>query len=153
MVFLFIPNLVGYLRLALLFVSTYTAFTRPITMVVCYSLSQALDWIDGILARRFDQCSLFGGLLDMVTDRVSNAVALAILACLYPNWSFFFFFDIILDIGSHWYQMYSTAVGGESHHKTAVTQWRLLQYYYESYSFMSILIAGNEVEICIVRPS
>ena len=117
MVYFFYANIIGYLRVGLLVVSAFTAFTNPILKVVANSVSQALDWTDGILARKYDQCTEFGGLLDMVTDRVSNAVILAILAALFPNWAWSFFLDIILDIGSHWYQMYATLVNGESHHK------------------------------------
>jgi CDP-diacylglycerol--inositol 3-phosphatidyltransferase len=82
----------------------------------------------------------------MVTDRVSNAAILAILAVLFPSWGWAFFLDIILDISSHWYQMYATLLGGETHHKTAVTDWKLLHYYYHNYNFLCILIGGNEVE-------
>ena len=47
----------------------------------------------------------------MITDRVSDAVMLAILAKLFPDWAWFFFLDIILDIGSHWYQTSATMLG------------------------------------------
>lgn len=121
MVFLFIPNLIGYGRVILLFVAVVTAFTHPITTLICYGLSQALDGIDGMAARKFNQSSDFGAVLDMVTDRVSDAIILAILGALYPKYAWLFFGDIALDIGSHWYQMYSTLASGEKHHKTAAT--------------------------------
>lgn len=145
MVYLYYANLIGYVRVGCLLVSCFTAFTHPITTVVCYFLSQALDWVDGPIARKYDQCSEYGAILDMVTDRVSDAVFLAILAGLFPNWAWFFFLDIILDIGSHWYQTLSTAMGREESHKTATTEWRLLHIYYHNYTFLSVLIAGNEV--------
>ena len=112
MVFLFIPNLIGYGRVLLLLVATVTAFTNPILTIVCYGLSQALDAFDGMAARKFNQSSDFGAVLDMVTDRVSDAIILAILGALYPKISWLFYGDIALDIGSHWYQMYSTFAGG-----------------------------------------
>lgn len=143
MVYLFYANIIGYIRVALIIVSTFTAFTHPIITVVSYSLSQALDWVDGILARKYDQCSEFGALMDMITDRVSDAIILATLVKLFPDWAWFFFADIILDISSHWYQMYSTLAGGEESHKTAKTEWRLLHFYYTDYTFLSVLIAGN----------
>ena len=57
MVYLFYANLIGYIRVICLLVSVFTAFTHPITTVVFYSLSQALDWLDGPIARMYDQCS------------------------------------------------------------------------------------------------
>lgn len=112
MVFFWIPNLIGYARVILLIVAAVTAFTNPIATVLCYGISQALDAFDGMAARAFNQSSDFGAVLDMVTDRVSDAIILAILGSLYPKICWLFFTGIALDIGSHWYQMYSTLAGG-----------------------------------------
>jgi CDP-diacylglycerol--inositol 3-phosphatidyltransferase len=63
-------------------------------------------------ARYFKQSTKFGAVLDMVCDRASNAVLLAILSSLYPVWSWLFLSDIVLDLVSHWYQMYVTLLKG-----------------------------------------
>ena len=47
--------------------------------IVSYVYSFAADLFDGMAARKFDQCSSFGGLLDMVTDRCSTLGLLFIL--------------------------------------------------------------------------
>jgi len=39
---------------------------------------------DGMAARKFNQSTDFGAVLDMVCDRASDAVILAILGHLYP---------------------------------------------------------------------
>ena len=39
---------------------------------------------DGMAARKFNQCTNFGAVLDMVCDRSSNGVMLAILGSIYP---------------------------------------------------------------------
>lgn len=49
--------------------------------------------------------SKFGGVLDMVTDRVSTCGLLVILAQFYPPYSFWFTFLIVLDITSHWFHV------------------------------------------------
>jgi CDP-diacylglycerol--inositol 3-phosphatidyltransferase len=49
--------------------------------------------------------SKFGGVLDMVTDRVSTCGLLVILAQFYPEYSFWFIFLIVLDITSHWFHV------------------------------------------------
>jgi CDP-diacylglycerol--inositol 3-phosphatidyltransferase len=117
MVFLFIPNIIGYFRAALIFAVMYFSLTKPLITLIAYGLSQLLDLFDGMAARYFKQSTKFGAVLDMVCDRTSDAIMLAILGGLYPNYCWFFYFDIMLDIGSHWYQMYATLASGEKHHK------------------------------------
>ena len=53
---------------------------RWIIAVILYVASFVGDLFDGMAARKFDQCSLFGGLLDMVTDRCSTAGLLCALS-------------------------------------------------------------------------
>jgi CDP-diacylglycerol--inositol 3-phosphatidyltransferase len=67
-------------------------------------------------ARYFNQSTKFGAVLDMVCDRASNGVMLAILASLLPQYAWIFLGDIVLDLVSHWYQMYVTLLKGK-HHK------------------------------------
>jgi CDP-diacylglycerol--inositol 3-phosphatidyltransferase len=145
MVFLFVPNIIGYVRVALLLAAMVFSLSHPILTMVCYGLSQSMDLFDGMAARAFDQSTKFGAVLDMVCDRVSDAVMLAILAALYPAYCWFFYFDIALDIGSHWYQMYATLACGEKHHKEAKSEYKLLQLYYGNKKVLFTLVAGNEV--------
>ena len=53
---------------------------RWIIAVILYVASFVGDLFDGLAARKFDQCSIFGGLLDMVTDRCSTAGLLCVLS-------------------------------------------------------------------------
>jgi CDP-diacylglycerol--inositol 3-phosphatidyltransferase len=50
-------------------VAFYLCFTSPLLAAVCYCVSQGLDAVDGMVARHFKQCSKFGAVLDMLTDR------------------------------------------------------------------------------------
>lgn len=68
-IFLFVPNLIGYARIILALVSFYTMQDRPITTLVLYFLSTFLDAFDGYAARRFNQSTRFGAMLDQLTDR------------------------------------------------------------------------------------
>lgn len=72
-VFFYIPNLIGYVRVGLTAFSLAIALKDYKTSVVCYALSFVCDYFDGFFARWFDQCSNFGAVLDMVTDRYVNA--------------------------------------------------------------------------------
>jgi CDP-diacylglycerol--inositol 3-phosphatidyltransferase len=74
--------------------------------------SEILDAFDGMAARKYNQSTKFGAVLDMVCDRASDAVILAWLGALYPSWAFVFYGDILLDLTSHWYQMYVAVLSG-----------------------------------------
>lgn len=143
MVFLFIPNIIGYFRFLALFAILFTFSYSPFLTVTFYGLSQLLDAFDGMAARHFKQSTKFGAVLDMVCDRASDAVILAILGSLYPSWAWIFYSDIILDLVSHWYQMYAGLLTGE-HHKETKTTWKILEWYYKK-PVLFTLVAGNEL--------
>ncbi len=142
MVFLFVPNIIGYFRFIALFVSFFTYTHSPFLTVIFYGLSQLLDAFDGMAARYFKQSTRFGAVLDMVCDRASNGAMLAILASLYPNYAWIFLGDIVLDLVSHWYQMYVSLLKG-AHHKESKSEWALLNLYYENKTVLFTLVLGN----------
>ncbi len=84
------PNAVSFLRLALVPVFVWLVFAREEYgwAGILLGVIGATDWIDGYLARRFDQITEFGKLLDPIADRV--AVIVAVVAGLYvgvlPAW-------------------------------------------------------------------
>jgi CDP-diacylglycerol--inositol 3-phosphatidyltransferase len=53
---LFVPNIIGYVRIILLFAALYNC-QYPLETVILYSLSGLLDALDGYCARYFNQCS------------------------------------------------------------------------------------------------
>ena len=142
MVFLFIPNIIGYFRFLALFASFFTYQHSPISTLLFYGISQILDAFDGMAARYFKQSTRFGAVLDMVCDRASNGVMLAILTTLYPDWSWVFLGDIALDLVSHWYQMYVSLLRG-AHHKESKSSWALLNLYYGNKTVLFTLVLGN----------
>jgi len=77
------PNLLTLLRIALIpvFVAVfYLHFTwaRPLSALI-FALAGITDWLDGWLARRWDQTSPFGEFLDPVADKLMVTVALVLL--------------------------------------------------------------------------
>ncbi|XP_034024914.1 CDP-diacylglycerol--glycerol-3-phosphate 3-phosphatidyltransferase isoform X2 [Thalassophryne amazonica] len=72
-VLLFWPNVVGYLRILLLF-AAWCFRQTPEVFVPLYSICTALDGVDGWLARTLDQTSRFGAWLDVVVDNLSRAM-------------------------------------------------------------------------------
>ncbi|KAJ2696293.1 phosphatidylinositol synthase 1 (CDP-alcohol phosphatidyltransferase1) [Coemansia sp. IMI 203386] len=66
-VFWFVPNLIGYSRVALTGVAAYSMYNEhPTLMFLSYALSELLDAADGHYARKLNQCSKFGEVLDMM---------------------------------------------------------------------------------------
>jgi CDP-diacylglycerol--inositol 3-phosphatidyltransferase len=120
-VFLFVPNLIGYLRVLTAAASLYYMPIHPKACTVLYFVSCILDAVDGQAARALNQTSKFGAVLDMVTDRFVSCSLLSMkltsrcataclqtfLAITYPRWTLFFQFLITLDFSSHYMHMYS----------------------------------------------
>ncbi|KAJ4955497.1 hypothetical protein NE237_012280 [Protea cynaroides] len=102
-VYLYIPNIVGYIRIVLNCIAFALCFSNRRLFSILYFVSFVCDGLDGWFARKFNQVSTFGAVLDMVTD--STACPLAILSQFYSP-GLVFLFLLALDIASHWLQMY-----------------------------------------------
>lgn len=145
-VFWFVPNIIGYLRIFLAGLALYYMERNTFYCVVCYVISCALDALDGFAARYFNQCSKFGAVLDMVTDRCTTTCLLCYLAHIYPTWSILFQFLISLDVSSHYMHMYSSMTSGVASHKIiSEKQNFLLHAYYNSKVVLFLVCAGNEL--------
>lgn len=100
-VYLYVPNLIGYVRVVLALVGYGMALTDFRVTVVCYLLSQLLDAADGYAARVLKQSSSFGAVLDMVTDRASTTCLCIVLAHFYPTYILGLTALVMLDMFSH----------------------------------------------------
>ncbi|KAF2200179.1 hypothetical protein GQ43DRAFT_418593 [Delitschia confertaspora ATCC 74209] len=147
-IFLFIPNVIGYSRIVLAVASLYYMPLHPRTCSLLYSISCLLDALDGLAARRFEQSTKFGAVLDMVTDRCTTACLLVFLASAWPRWSIIFQGLISLDLASHYMHMYATlSMGGsgQSHKKVDQSRSWLLNMYYSNNKVLFTLCAMNEL--------
>ena len=68
-VYLFVPNLIGYVRVITAAASLIIMPSHPKMCTLVYFISCILDVFDGMAARALGQTSKFGAVLDMVTDR------------------------------------------------------------------------------------
>ena len=147
-VFLYVPNIIGYVRFILYAASFIShSFGNWQLCIGLYAIAFILDEFDGRAARAYNQSSNFGAALDMTADRCATAGLCLILAQLYPSYSIAFIGAIALDISSHYYLIYATGILGKVSHKDSA-QWssnKLLKLYYGSKTFMDILILGNEL--------
>ncbi|CAO3612571.1 unnamed protein product [Cunninghamella blakesleeana] len=145
-VFLFVPNLIGYTRIILAALSLHYMPYHPKVCVALYCISCLLDAVDGNAARYFNQCSRFGAVLDMVTDRCTTTCLLCFLSLRNPEWTILFQFLISLDFSSHYMHMYSSMTEGSSSHKKIAEDgsW-YLRLYYTNNIVLFIMCAGNEL--------
>ncbi len=147
-VFLFIPNLIGYVRIILYLASfLFHSLGNWQLCIILYSIAFILDEFDGRAARAYNQSSNFGAALDMVADRSATAGLCLILAQLYPNYLLALIIAIAIDVSSHYYLIYATGMLGKSSHKDSAswTEHGLLKLYYGNKPFMDLLILGNEL--------
>jgi cardiolipin synthase len=87
--FMTVPNLLSRLRLALVPVFLYLLLTEKyLSAIVVLALSSLTDYLDGYFARKFNQVTRLGQLLDPAADRLyifSTLVGLSITGII-PVW-------------------------------------------------------------------
>ncbi|KAH7815685.1 putative CDP-diacylglycerol--inositol 3-phosphatidyltransferase [Monocercomonoides exilis] len=135
----YIPNIIGYIRIILSFISCL-AFHRPIIFVTCYLTAFILDWADGFFARRYNQCSQFGALLDIV------------LASMYPQLSAACSIAAFLDLTSHFVRVYYTLYTHQLSHKKVTSKHspKMLNLYYSNRMFMGMICVSHEVFLLLL---
>jgi CDP-diacylglycerol--inositol 3-phosphatidyltransferase len=149
-VWLYLPNLIGYARVLALLGAVACA-TRPdltAPLFLLYAASYLLDALDGPAARHLGQTSRFGAVLDMVTDRVSTALMLGLLAhaaggsgrhAHASGWLLL----MLLDIAAHWVQMYAAGAAGAASHKELADEPPLLTWYYRRSNLFAVCLASE----------
>ncbi len=85
-----IPNLLSLLRVLLIPVLVALYFlphaSAPIWATVIFVLAAITDWLDGYLARKWQQTSPFGAFIDPVADKLIVVVALLLILYKSPVW-------------------------------------------------------------------
>lgn len=127
-VYFYVPNLIGYFRIACAFYGYSMALKDYQVTVFIYWLSQVLDAADGFAARALKQSSTFGAVLDMVTDRASTTCLCIVLAHYYPEHILGLTGLVSLDLFSHWFHVYASLLLGLGTHKQVDNA--LLRFYY-----------------------
>eukprot|EP01068_Selenidium_serpulae_P009671 Selendium_serpulae@DN5293_c0_g1_i4.p2 len=94
-------------------------------------------------ARKFNQTSQFGAVLDQVTDRLSTAALIMLLCPVYPRWNTWFILVLCIDLGGHWFHTHASAVLS-SHHKEIPATNPVLRAYYQSRGLMAFSIVCYE---------
>jgi len=84
-----LPNILTLLRIALIPVFA-VLFYLPVpwahvAVTAVFAIAAITDWLDGYLARRWQQTSAFGAFLDPVADKLMVAAALVMLVDVNPT--------------------------------------------------------------------
>lgn len=157
---LYVPNLIGYARAACALWAYYLLLPAHhgyggawLSGLALYATSFALDGLDGLAARRLDQCSEFGAVLDMVCDRCGTAGLLLILATdhYFPEHALLLCSLLVLDFSSHWFHMYAA----KGHHKDTSKAKQpnpIVRFYYASYPFFGFCVTGTELAYILAVP-
>lgn len=162
-VWLFLPNIIGYVRMATILGAALCGSdpARTPAFFALYAVSYLLDAFDGPAARYLNQTSRFGAVLDMVTDRVSTALLLCLLAHEASAGqrhadAALWLVLMMLDVGAHWVQMFSAGLAGAASHKELKDEPALLTWYYrrtnlfvvcllnETHLVMALMLARKE---------
>ena len=100
-----IPNAVSLVRLLLIPLFIWLVLIEQTAWAgVLLGFIGATDWVDGYLARRLDQVSEVGKMLDPIADRLAVAVAviLGLLVGVLPAWFAWAIIirEVVIGIGS-----------------------------------------------------
>lgn len=147
-VYFYIPNLIGYFRLFCILVSGTFSLKKYENALFWYLLSYGLDAIDGTVARYFNQCSIYGTLMDLITDRSSTLGLSFILTNLYPKAVKSFAIFSSLDVFSHWLQFASALEADATTHKQS-NFWVLNFYYCFPHALLATCI-GQEMFLVLL---
>nr|NP_001187611.1 CDP-diacylglycerol--inositol 3-phosphatidyltransferase [Ictalurus punctatus]ADO28883.1 cdp-diacylglycerol--inositol 3-phosphatidyltransferase [Ictalurus punctatus] len=145
-IFIFVPNIIGYVRIILLFYACWYMTTDLARTMAAYLLSALLDAFDGHAARLLDQSTRFGAMLDMLSDRCATMCLLFTLGTFYPRWQFVFQLSARIDIASHWLHVHTSSQRGAASHKAICLDGNpLLRIYYTNRLVLFAMCAGNEI--------
>ena len=145
-VFVFVPNLIGYARIVLALISFYLMPVHYGWATITYTLSALLDAFDGMAARKYDQSTKFGAMLDQLTDRCGTMCLIVVLCYFYPKYMFWFQLSLVIDIACHWIHLQTSIMLGKTSHKAFdLSENPIMRLYYTSRPVLFFMCAGNEL--------
>jgi phosphatidylglycerophosphate synthase len=152
-IYLYAANIMDYFRVIFLVIAFYYAKTSPLFFTLLYFFSFALNGVDGMVARKLNQKSKLGATLDMVIDRIGTSGLLIVLSNFYTEYSHWFIFLMMLDIGSHWLQTHSGFMDPNlknDNHKSLEEKFWILNFYYKTTIGLFSVCLGAEIFLLLI---
>ena len=85
-----LPNILSLLRITLIPVLMVLYFlpyeSAPLWATIVFTIAALTDWLDGYIARKWQQTSPFGAFIDPVADKLIVAIALLLILYKTPTW-------------------------------------------------------------------
>ena len=134
-------NIITYFRYILLAPFCYFSHSAPILFILIGCFSSLLDLADGYVAKISGKKSSYGAILDMTIDRLYYSIGIIVLSKLYPDYTWFFYIVLIIDITSHYVVIHATSLLQIKSHKLLFlrTESTLLKNYYSSNRIFMII--------------
>ena len=152
-ILIYIANIIDLTRILFVFIAFLLADYNIFLTYIFYSLSVILDCFDGLAARKLNQLSRIGAMLDMVVDRVSTTLLSVLILKYSPNLSKLIQASIAIDIASHMLYVskqqvvsaFETNSVAHNHKFVRSTDNPVLKWYYGSKTILGTLCTLNEV--------
>jgi CDP-diacylglycerol--inositol 3-phosphatidyltransferase len=134
---LYVPNLLGYARIHLVFVGlSYAQQQRAALAITIWIFSAFLDLFDGMLARKLNQCSKFGIFIDIAADNIIRTVTWVACTLVAHDKPLIVALSATV-ICLEWFTMLTTQLhskeGGWFHSKGACSKYpAIIQYYFSN---------------------
>lgn len=129
----YVPNIISYIRFLILIM--FVMIETPLYQVLLVMSTMPLDILDGMIARKWNQTSVFGARLDLAVDIISHSVITFYVGYHLSNLfmrDLLFFFSIN-EIVSHapiLFYMYGANSGKTGHKSILMNSGYLLSFYY-----------------------
>ena len=135
-IFLLFPNIVTMTRTIVFLLSVYMVSIQKYALFwfVIGVICNLADALDGYLARKRNECTQIGQILDFTFDRIALMALMFLLSLWLPAYWFIFFLVATLDVLAHYLHLKTVCENGErDHKKNQLTQASFcLRWYYKN---------------------
>ncbi|XP_033095311.1 CDP-diacylglycerol--inositol 3-phosphatidyltransferase-like [Anneissia japonica] len=129
-IYLYVPNIIGYIRILLLGISSrllYLDWYLEGTFI--YIVFIVLDFIDGYYARKLNQCTVFGAFFDTMIDVLGDTMMLMHIARRNPSYFDLIQFQIFIHLSCGFLSTSAHCLCGSVDAKSST--WTFLRFFYD----------------------
>lgn len=137
------PQFICLVRIASVLIAFALFPLWPLISLTLMVIAEALDMVDGYLARKYQAVSAFGTIADMLIDRLTPIFCFTALIILRPQWAPLFSILLAIDLLGHMAMIYCALLTPNiKHHKQLFqdVHWLLKLYYANSGIKKSVMV-------------